>query len=122
LSHRFFSAARASGTFVDPEQEQQLGIFTQSFSALFGFYTKLLSFILIFSAIRRHSSVPPFSGPTQTRASLSVGLPVRLFVCLFVCLFRSVCFFVSLFLQYSDQDSDSSFIHYIVCFEGADPL
>ena len=30
-------AARASGTFVDPEQEQQLGIF----------YSKLLSFILI---------------------------------------------------------------------------
>ena len=31
--------------------------------------------------------------PTQTRASLSVGLPARLFVCLF----RSVCFFVFVF-------------------------
>ena len=112
----------ASGTFEDPEQEQQLGIFTQSFSALLKFYTKLLSFIMIFQrsddtarfrdsgAQHRFRRVLVFSAPrprlgfvfyilyipTQTRASLSVGLPVRLF-CLFVCLFRSVCFFVSLF-------------------------
>ena len=29
MRHRFFSAARASGTFVDPEQEQQLEAFWQ---------------------------------------------------------------------------------------------
>ena len=127
----------ASGTFEDPEQEQQLGIFTQSFSALLKFYTKLLSFIMIFQrsddtarfrdsgAQHRFRRVLVFSAPrprlgfvfyilyipTQTRASLSVGLPARLFVCLF----RSVCFFVSLFLcflHYSDRDSGSSFIYY----------
>ena len=119
----FFSAARASGTFVDPEQEQQLGIFTQSFSASFLFYTKLLSFILFFSAIRRHSSVLQFRGPTQTRTGICffstatetrvrllstiysntdsgefvVGLSVRLFVCLFV----QVCLFLCFFVFYS---------------------
>ena len=119
------------------------------------FYTKLLSFILIlykapqlyfdfvFSAIRRHSSVPRFRGPTQARAGVCFffqhrdrdsgssfiyyivstiysntdsGEFVCWFACSFVCLSVQVCFFVSLFLcflQYSDRDSGSSVIYYI---------
>ena len=106
----------------------------RSRSSSWGFYTKLLYLILhkapqlysVFLAIRRHSSVPRFSGPTQTRAGVChffhtatetrvrlyllyciyyifqyrlwrVCMLVCLFICSFVCLFRSVCFLVSSF-------------------------
>ena len=124
LEPRFFTVAHASGTFVDPEQEQQLGIFPQSFSAFFCFLQRCddtarfhdseaqhgLGRVFVFSAPRPRLGfiLNILYIPTQTRPSLSVGLPVcRLFVCsgLFVSL-------ILWFLQYSDRDSGSSFIYY----------
>ena len=111
---------------MDPEQEQQLGMFTQSFSALFCFFQRpddtarfrdaevqhRLGRVLVFvSALRsqhpdRDSSLSfIYDISQQTRASLSVGLSVRIFVRLFVPLF--LCF-----LQYSRRDS-GFFISYI---------
>ena len=136
----------ASGTFEDPEQEQQLGIFTQSFSALLKFYTKLLSFIMIFqrsddTARFRDSgaqhrlgrvfafSAPrprlgfvfyPLHSPAQTRVSLSVGLPVRLFVCLSV----QLCLFLWFLCFYSTATETRVFFIYIYLLftAGTDPI
>ena len=98
--------------------------FTQSSSALFRFFQRYddtarfrdsgaqhrLRRVFVFSASRPRLVFVFYLLyiPTQTRARLSVGLPVRLFVCsgLFVSLF--LCF-----VPHSDRDSGSSFIYYI---------
>ena len=99
--------------------------------------------MLISSAIQRHSSVPRFRGPTQTRTGVCcfrtatetlvrllytytfqhrprrACLLVYLFVCLLVCLFRSVCFFVPLFfipLFFTVQRPRLGFVFYLILY------
>ena len=108
-----FSAARASGTLVGPEQEQQLGISTQSSSALFWFFsdptTQLGSAIqgpntdsdrcLVFQHRDRDSGSSFIYYIFQHRLQ-RVCLLVCLFVCLF-CLSVQVCLFLCFFVFYS---------------------